>query len=78
MTHHHILEAYMGQIFTAHVCPKVKPALSTRSDCTVAIATIHRFVTTRFKGYFGSLAALSASYGIHLASGAIAAVSVTL
>jgi len=33
-------------------------ALSPQSDFTVAIATVHRPVDTKFKGYFNILAAL--------------------
>ena len=51
---------------------KAKPALSAGSDFTVAIATVHRLVPTRFKGYFGVFAALSAFSGKHLAPGPIA------
>jgi hypothetical protein len=78
MTHHHILETYTGQVSPAYVCSKVKTALSTQSDFTVAIATIHRLITARFKGYFAFFAALRAYCGKHLASESIAAISVTL
>jgi hypothetical protein len=59
---------------------KVKPALSADSDFTVAIATVHRFVTTGFKGYLGILAALGTFYREHLPleSVARATVSITL
>jgi len=59
---------------------KVTLALSTYSDFAVAIATVNRLITARFKGYFGSLAALGAYCGKHLASGsvALATISVTL
>ena len=53
-------------------------ALSTRSDFTVAIATIHRFITARFEGYFAFLAALRAYCGEHLAPGSVTAASGTL
>jgi hypothetical protein len=56
---------------------KVKPALSTQSDFTVAIATVHRSVTARFKGYLGVFAAVSAYRGKHFASGSIAIIAGT-
>ncbi len=59
---------------------KVKPALSADFDFTVAIATVHRFVTTGFKGYLSILAALGAFCREHLPLGSVAraAVSITL
>ena len=74
----HILVIYIDQISRPMYVLNVKPALSAQSDFTVAIATVHRLITARFKGYFGILAALSAYGGKHLASGSIAAVSITL
>ena len=53
-------------------------ALSTQSDFTVAIATVDRPITARFKGYFGILAALGACCGKHLAWGPVATISVAL
>jgi len=50
---------------------KVKPALSADSDFTVAIATVHRFVPARFKGYLGILATLGAYCREHLALGSV-------
>jgi hypothetical protein len=50
---------------------KVKPALSTGSAFTVAIATVHRFVTAGFKGYLGILATLGAYCREHLALGSV-------
>ena len=60
------------------MCLGVRLALFIESDFAVAIATIHRPITARFKGYFGILAALGTCYGKHLASGSVATVSVTL
>jgi hypothetical protein len=59
---------------------KVKPALSADSDFTIAIATVHRFVTSGFKGYLGILAALGTFYREHLPLGSVtrATVSITL
>jgi hypothetical protein len=56
------------------------PALSAGSNFTVAIATVHRFITTGFKGYLGILAALGTFYREHLPrrSVARALVSITL
>jgi len=51
--------------------------LITLSDFTVAIATVNRPITTRFKGDFGVLAAFGTRHRKHLASGPVAA-SVTL
>ncbi len=76
--HHHILEAYTGQVFPARIWPEVSPALSVQSDFAVAIATVNRFITAGFEGYLGVFAALGACHGKHLASGPVAAVSVTL
>jgi hypothetical protein len=45
----------------------VKPALSTQSDFTVAIATIDRPAIDRFKRHFGVFAALGAYGRKHLA-----------
>ena len=45
---------------------KTKPALSAGSDFTVAIATVHRLITARFKGHFGIFTALGAFYREHL------------
>ena len=45
-----------------------KPALSADSYFAVTIATVHRFVTTGFKGYFGILAALGTFCRKHLPS----------
>jgi hypothetical protein len=56
---------------------KVKPALSAGSNFTVAIATVHRFITAWFKGYLSILTTLSALYREHLPLGSIAAVSIT-
>ena len=44
---------------------------------TVAIATVNRSVTAWLKGYFGVFATLGTYCGEHLASGTVAAVSVT-
>ena len=62
------------------MCLKVKLALSIESDFTVALATIHRLITARFKGYFGVFAALGAYCRKHLAWGpvAVATISVSL
>ena len=76
--HQHILGTYTGQLSSALVCPLSQINLSTWSDFSVAIATVHWPVTARFKRYFGVLAALGACRGKHLASGSVAAVSVTL
>jgi hypothetical protein len=57
---------------------KFKIALSIQAGFIVAITAIYRLITARFKGYFGILAALGACCGKHLASGSVAAVSVTL
>jgi len=61
-----------------HVCLEIKPALSTQSDFTIAIAAVHRFIATRFKGYFGILSAIGACYGKHLARGTIAVSAITI
>ena len=45
---------------------KVKPALSADFDFTVAIATVHWFVTAGFKGYLSILTALCTFYREHL------------
>ena len=76
ITHQHILETYTGQVSPAHVCPKVKPVLTTRSDFSVAITTVHWFITARFKRYFGVFATLGECCGKHLALGSVTAVSV--
>jgi len=55
-----------------------KLALPASSYFTEAIATVNWPVTAWFKGYFGILATLGAYCGEHLASGSIAAVSITL
>ena len=52
--------------------------LSAQSNFAVAITTVNRPITARFKGYFCVLAALCAYRRIHLASGPIATVSITL
>ena len=54
------------------------PALSTRSDSTIAIATVNGPVTARFEGYFGILTTFGTRHRKHLTSGPVAAVSVTL
>jgi len=48
------------------------------SDFTVAIATVHRLITTRFKGYLGILAALGAFCREHLPLGSIARATVSI
>jgi len=57
---------------------KVKPALSAWSDFTVAIATVHRFVTAGFKGYLSILTALGAFYREHLPLGSVARATVSI
>jgi len=57
---------------------KVKPVLSTDSDFTVAITTVHRSVTSGFKGYFRILAALGTFYGEHLSLWPIAKATVSI
>ena len=76
--HHHILEAYTGQVSPARVCPKVSPALFAQSDFAVAIATVNWFITAGFEGYLGLFAALGTYCGKHLAPGPVVATSVTL
>jgi hypothetical protein len=44
----------------------IKPILSRCSDLIVAIATIYRSITTRFKGYFGVPTTLGTLYREHL------------
>jgi hypothetical protein len=44
----------------------IKPILSRCSDLIVAIATIYRPITARFKRYFGVLTTLGALYREHL------------
>src|SRR4030042_2269078 len=56
----------------------VKPALSASSDFTVAIATVHRFVTVRFKGYLGILTTLGTFYREHLPLGSVARATVSI
>jgi hypothetical protein len=51
----------------------IKPTLSTRSDFTVAIATIDRPAIGRLKRHFGVFAALGARGGKHLAWESVAA-----
>ena len=55
-----------------------KLALSTHFNLVVAIATINRSTTARFKGYFSVFATLRALYGKHLASGPIAVAIITI
>ncbi len=49
------------------------PALVTLSDFTVAITTVNRPITARFKWYFGVFAALGTCHRKHLTSGPVAA-----
>jgi len=48
------------------------------SDFTVAIATVHRFVTAGFKGYLSILAALGTFYREHLPLGSVARATVSI
>jgi hypothetical protein len=57
---------------------KIKPALSAGSNFTVAIATVHRFITAGFKWYLGILAALSAFYREHLPLRPVARATVSI
>ena len=57
---------------------KVKPVLSTDSDFTVAITTVHRSVTSGFKGYFRILATLGTFYREHLPLESIARATVSI
>jgi hypothetical protein len=56
---------------------KVKPALSARSDFSVAIAAVNRFITARLEWNFGAFATLGAGRGEHLARSSVTAVAVT-
>jgi hypothetical protein len=56
----------------------VKPALSADSYFTVTIATVHRFVTTGFKGYLGILAALGTFCRKHLPLGSVARATISI
>ena len=55
-----------------------KPALPGYFDFTVAIATIHRPATARFKGYFGVFTTLGASQGEHLAYRSVAVIAIAV
>ena len=57
---------------------KVKPALSAGFDFTVAIATVHRFVTAGFKGHLSILTALGAFCREHLPLGSVARATVSV
>jgi hypothetical protein len=57
---------------------KVKPALSADSDCTVAIATVHWFVSAGFKRHFGILSALGTFYREHLTLRFVAGATVSI
>lgn len=78
MTRRHILGTYTGQVSPAHVCPVVKPALSTQSDFTVAIATIDWPVIDRLKRHFGVFAALGAYGRKHLAWEPVAVATISI
>ena len=57
---------------------KFRPALPVKPDFTVAIATVNRPITARFKGYFGFLAAPGTNRREHLTSRTVVIVSVTI
>jgi len=56
----------------------VKPVLSIQSDFTVAVATVHWFVSAWLERYLGFLTTLSTNRGKHLALGFIAIATVTV
>jgi hypothetical protein len=56
----------------------IKPALSTQSDFTVAIATIDRPAVGRLKRHFGVSAAVGAYGGKHLARAPVAVTTISV